>query len=101
MLFRIAVRGGACALVLALGACSDNTTAPDASMPDLTVALPEDGGNVDFAGIDAGTSDGGDGGVDTHQPLRLPADAVPLKQDGGVDYYEIHVKPGMEQVLPG
>jgi spore coat protein A len=103
MLLRIVVGGGAlAAVVCALVGCGDSpATGQDAAIPDLTmVNVPEDGGD-DLASTDGGTVDGGDGGADTHQALRLPADAVPLKQDGGVDYYEIHIKPGMEQVVPG
>lgn len=90
-----------------VGACKQHEGAKDGSQPDLT-----DVG--DLAGIDQAIPDmadsdagpvGGDLGpgadLDDHQALKFPPNATPLKQDGGVDYYEMHVKEGMQQVLPG
>jgi spore coat protein A len=74
-------------------------------MHDMAVQLDGgegDGGNADLSG-DGGAGDmlGSALDLDNHVPLKLPPDAVPLKQDGGVDYYEMHVKDAQQQVLPG
>jgi spore coat protein A, manganese oxidase len=66
------------------------TTDDDLSVGDNDLSLP-DGGSDMVSGPD----------LDNHLPLKLPADAVPLKQDGGVDYYELHVKEAQVQVFPG
>lgn len=92
------------ALACALSACSADPTS-DAGVGDL--AISADGGAQDLAVPDQGTVDMSPLDLmaaidaDSHQPLKLIPNAVPLKVDGGVDYYELHVKPGQVQVFPG
>src|SRR5579862_5043109 len=93
------------ALALLAGACSDNS-ADDGGLPDLGGGGDGGGGGDlaggDLAGVDLSTGDMVTGpDLDNHQQLQLAPDAVPLKVDGGVDYYEMHVKPGTQQVIPG
>jgi FtsP/CotA-like multicopper oxidase with cupredoxin domain len=76
----------------ALTACTQDTAA-DMSVPDMAMASPEDASTDDLSGVD--------GDMDNHVPLKLAPDAVPLKVDGGTDYYELHVKEGTAQILPG
>src|SRR5262245_3760207 len=89
-------------LVFALTGCKEDA-AGDAGIPDLSMHNQLDGGSdEDMSAIDAGNEDQAKPpDLDNHQALKIPGDAVPLKQDGGVDYYEMHVKEGMAQVLPG
>jgi FtsP/CotA-like multicopper oxidase with cupredoxin domain len=94
--------GGACAFVLAYAACSGDAPG-DMSVPDLSgtdgdLSVPSGDLSGDMA-QPLGDLAGAD--LDNHQALRLPPDAVPVKLDGGVDYYEMHVKPGTEQIIPG
>ncbi len=96
-------RIGACALLLLVSGCGSGDSGGDAGMPDLTAPGSEGGAPVDLASRDLTTT--GDGGVgpdmDNHQALQAVPDAVPTTTDGGTDYYELHVKAGTAQPLPG
>ncbi|HZS38472.1 MAG TPA: multicopper oxidase family protein [Polyangia bacterium] len=95
-------RFGACAFALLFSACSGDASGGDAAVPDLADANFDAGTTGDFAGSDLAAADlTGGPDLDNHQALQPTVDAVPLKVDGGVDYYEMHVKPGMKQVVPG
>ncbi len=80
------------------GCHSNKTTVMDAA--------PGDGG-ADMAPPDLSATDLGSmpdlvsPPPDPHQPLSLIPAAVPTSVDGGADNYDIHVKAGTQQVLPG
>lgn len=91
--------------VVAAG-CEKKTATPDGGA-DMAVVMedlaPHDGGDPDLVGVVVDMTGQGtpDMAPDDHNLLRMPTTAVPLKTDGGVDYYEMHVKEGQVQVRPG
>jgi spore coat protein A len=85
-------------------ACTQDAAAPDGAVVDMAFSsVAQDSGFADDLSKPDSAVDGGGTAMDLdiHQPLQLVPDAPPLKQDGGVDYYEFHVKPGTAQVFPG
>jgi FtsP/CotA-like multicopper oxidase with cupredoxin domain len=97
------------AFCLLCAACTQDATAPDGAIVDMAVgsdAQGDGGAAADLSKAQAQPDGAVDAGgsamdLDIHQPLKLVPDAVPVKQDGGVDYFELHVKPGTAQVYPG
>ena len=98
------------ALALAISCCA--VAAACSSGDDAGVASNTDGGlpedaSIDSSPLDSTVKDSGsrDSGNDAdafdgYLPLRIPPVAVPASTDGGVDYYDIHVKAGTQQVMP-
>ncbi len=89
-------------MVCTLSACGHNSTGHD---HDLSVGSGDGGEDLGMSsdgGGDGSSSDDMLNGpdLDNHLPLKLVPDAVPMSTSGGVDYYEMHVKEGLEQVLP-
>lgn len=94
------------ALFTALGGCGKNSTQSDGgggTTDDMAMtSVEQDLGSGDMAMTGGAVKDMvllHD--LDNHVNLAIPPVAVPLTVDGGVDYYEMHVKPGQQQVLPG
>lgn len=77
------------------GGSPDLHAGVDGGPPDL---IPQDLTMTDDAGPDLS---GAGSDMDDHNALKIMPSAVPLKTDGGVDYYEMHVKEADQQVLPG